>query len=219
LPLVALSFMLGAFVFGSPKVSEAFEPFFEKVTSFPEGVVRVIFGTGREVDIKPKTPAPPPEFALSGLEGEDPEEPEEGHVIDLQNATPTYTSWEEIKAAYGWAVPDSSAIPSEFKLKEIYALYYPNTSILSKATGNYLAEDGASFTVAIRQMTEDDTGSSTYREKDGKLEKVNIRGFDAYLFITNEDYASLEWRTGVWAVSINGKLDRDTILAIGNGIE
>ncbi|MBB6637709.1 hypothetical protein [Cohnella thailandensis] len=219
LPLVALSFMFGALLFGSPKVSDAFEPFFEKVISFPEGVVRVIFGTGREVDIKPKTPAPPPELTLSDFGIDGPVEPGEERVVDVQNAKPIYSSWEEVEALHGWAAPDSSTIPSEFKLKEIFALFYPKSSILKMATGNYVTEDGANFTVAIRQMTENDTGSSTYREKDGQLEQVNIRGFDAFLFITYEGYASLEWRTGVWAISINGKLDRESILAIGNGIE
>lgn len=58
-PYVVLSFMLGAFIFGTPAVTIAFQPIIESAASIRDGVVELTVGWQKPSDATPKTDAPP----------------------------------------------------------------------------------------------------------------------------------------------------------------
>ncbi|THF84594.1 DUF4367 domain-containing protein [Cohnella fermenti] len=215
LPLIACSFALGAFAFGAPKASEAFDPFFQKVKQFPEGIVNVIFGTAGNSD-GAKT-APPPEFETAAPARE------EGAVADgtevgASDRQDQFTSWEEVRKLHDWLAPADSAIPAGYKRIRVTAIYESGSGRLGTVIGQYESSDGKELTIHIHKLVEKEGGGMAYDTSSGTLEKVVIKGEEAYLFLPADGYSTLDWISGKWRVSIVGHLEREALIALANGI-
>lgn len=212
LPYAAVSFLLGALLFGSPSASKAFDPFFQTVKSLPHGVVNVFYGSNErdENAVKAKT-APPPGYEPAPDSG--------GSGAPLGVSTQAeFASAEEAAEKADFKLPRMGYTPEGFKVDQILGAFMPGSSKASSVAWIYTKGDDGRYTIQFQHLSGNSKMSTDYREEDGKLEIVRLHGVDAYLFETKDGYTSLEYLQGSIYTSIVGNLSKEQILKVAENI-
>jgi len=213
LPYIALSFVLGALLFGTPKFSRAFAPFFDNLQNVQDGLVHVVIGSQAVVTTKPKT-APPP-----GYQPPSTEDHKSGETIGVSTEA-NYDSWEEASKNLAFDPPAIGYVSPGYKLDHVLVSTPFQKDKANLAALVYLPtdQDSGGYSILIKQIATGEKISSDYNENDGKLEILDIDGKQGYLFLTNDGYSGLDFRYGQLYVSISGDLDREQILQVGKQI-
>ncbi|MBB6731836.1 DUF4367 domain-containing protein [Cohnella zeiphila] len=215
LPYIALSFVLGALLFGTPTFSRAFAPFFESLQNVQDGLVHVVIGSQTVVTTKPKT-APPP-----GYQPPSREEHEAGETIGVSTEV-NYDSWEEAKKNLSFKPPAIGYVPPGYTLDHVMVSipFQKDKANLAGLIYSHLEDKvNGGYSILIKQIATGEKISSDYDENAGKLEILDIDGKQGYLFLTNDGYSGLDFRYGQLYVSIAGDLDREQILQVGKQIQ
>ncbi|ASS68304.2 MULTISPECIES: DUF4367 domain-containing protein [unclassified Paenibacillus] len=201
LPYIAASFLVGAVLLGGPVKSQAF-PFFHAVKSIQDDVVKLIFGSGGDNAVEPKT-APPPEH--SGPEGS---VDESGGTTEQQS----FHSLADAKAHADMELPAMNYVPDGYELKEAIILSSKKGKSDS-ATITYSSSEGKIFTVTVRNVRAGEL-VTTGGGLDG-IREIKIGGSNAYLFHSEKDgISSLEYMKSNLFILIYGVLSPEDITSI-----
>lgn len=210
LPYLAASFILGALIFSSPAVSNAFQPLFRTFVTVQEGVTHIVFGTqAEEPSLKDSVPPPP---SWNGSEPAATLEP--GADLPVDEVQNTFSTWEEAASSIPFLRPFEPRIPPGFKLLKVMVDTVTVTEPVTSAVLVYTNAEGQGICVTFRQMREGEMMSSDYRERDGKLEMIRVGGYDAYLFSTKDGSSSLEWMIGQIYISLVGPVGKEVVLGM-----
>jgi hypothetical protein len=208
IPLVAAaSFILGAFIFGTPTVTKAFNPFIQTLKNIQSGVVSFIFGNDSEPQGKAKT-APPPI------------EPQEGEVLHESTTIKTrYTTWDEASTQVAFPPLKIGYIPDAFKLNDVI-VFSDNGEKAKKAVLYYAnPESNVAFMITFRMLERNEsltTGSDTSA---GEFEKIEVNGLPGFLFKHQDGRTSLDYMSGNIVISIAGSLSEYQVTQIAKAIK
>lgn len=207
---VAASFLIGAFILGSPTVTKAFNPFVQTIKNIQAGVVSFIFGNDTEQEGQAKT-APPPDSVTAN----------EGRIIDNGVlAEKNYKSWEEAAKTVAFTAPAIGYIPDRFQLNDVILFYKDELEKAKKAVLLYTNQvEAKSFMLTIRMLEQNETVTTGTDANAGDYETVEVHGQPGYLFTTKDGRASLDYMSGNTLVSIAGSLTKDEIMQVANNIK
>lgn len=214
-PYIAASFLLGAYLFGTPAVTTAFKPVIEAVATIKDGVLEMTIGQPKANGTLPKT-APPPGIAEDGGSNKS-----DGQ--DLSN-NDTASQHDTLKAAakyLNFALPGIGLVPESFALREIITYRHQDSNKGNQLSLLYERESGESglYRISIRKLEKDQRMKLSSDVPDIASEMTTINGYQAFLQITNEGYASLQYFANDLLVNIFGNLDREEIMEIGSNIQ
>lgn len=209
-PFAAASFLLGAFLFGTPAVTKAFTPFFQSINSLPNHLVSFIFGSNDQSASQSKT-APPNDALAAGSDGLD---ESNGEMVEKQ-----YQSWEaasqEMKAFNSLSLHEP---PYKFEIVDVTLFFRQGEEQASKAVVLYSNESKQRLMLTIRELNKNETLASFNRKDDGSYEVVQINGSEAYLFMGHDHRASLQFLFMNMHIAISGNLTKEEIIAIGESL-
>ncbi|MFF2886239.1 hypothetical protein [Paenibacillus sp. NPDC057967] len=220
LPYVAASFLLGAFLFGTPTASNAFQPLFKAVVTIKDDVVRIMFGEDHASKTVPKTP-PPPDY-----------NPATGNDVSTQHKTDNNTDREYYsdnpQDSYMWFSTLEEAsdnidfpIPAITYIAEGYQLYevgvFLNNQIPLGVTVVYTDADGINYTIGFLRLLENSVmtsgGGPTI-----KMDTLKIGTTETYIFTTNDGYIAQEFLIDDIHVSISGPLSKEEATTISKEV-
>lgn len=147
---VAASFLVGAFIIGSPSATKAFSPFIQTIKQIQSGVVSFIFGNDSEHNGPART-SPPPETVVAN----------EGASVDAGILSEQlFKSWEEAAPYLAFPAPVIRYIPDPFKLNEV-VVFSNGEGKAKKTLLLYTNESEAkSFMLTIRMLEQNETITS-----------------------------------------------------------
>lgn len=220
LPYAAGAFLLGGLLFGSPPASRAFEPFYQHVKQWPQGVVSVVFGTDQrsEGHTVPKT-APPPEYEPKTDQGP-PEIGIEGEGLEGVGTSTTFATDEEAAAAADFKLPKIGYAPEGYAVEKILGFYPPPPAKKAYSVVWSYSDGGQGrYTINLQALAGNAKMSTEFRDRDGTLKTIRLHDTDAYLFITRDGWTSLEYMQGGVYTAIVGNLSEEELLKVGEGLE
>ncbi|OUS68802.1 hypothetical protein B1748_33075 [Paenibacillus sp. MY03] len=215
-PYIAASFLLGAYLFGTPAVTTAFKPVIEAVATIKDGVLEMTIGQPKASGTLPKT-APPPGIAEDGGSNKT-----DGQDLSYRSTTPI--RHDTLKAAakhLNFALPSIGHVPESFTLTEIISYRHQDSNKGDQLSLLYERESGESglYRISIRKLEKDQRMKLSSDDPDIESEMTTINGYEAFLQITNEGYASLQYFANDLLVNIFGILDQEVIMEIGSNIQ
>lgn len=214
LPYIAASFLLGAFIFGTPSATNAFEPLYKAYVSVKDGVTRVIFGSMQESDTVPLTPPPPDFDDSSSYEAVDQfvggQGPAQGQGVDLLNKSHPLTEQPEMS----FPVPSIPFIPDEFTLYELTTNQFPQDEKPSELRYAYLNGDGFALSISFTHLRPNQTISTGRADDNVSVERMTIQGSEAFLFRAEDGWTFLEFLHGDLYVKISGPITNAEIVRI-----
>jgi hypothetical protein len=213
LPYLAASFLLGAVIFGSPAVTNAFNPIYEIFKKIQSDVVTLIFTNGQQEKGKAKT-APPPDSFTS----QEPFTSQEGQVLESQTYAEThYPTWQEASKHVLFTPYTFSYVPENYEITDVFLLNKSDEQLSSQAVLSFSNEkDNKSFMLRIRSMEKNEQLTSSSDTSAGDLETVEINGTKAYLFIHKDGRTLLEYLMSNTFISISGNLTKEEIIEFSN---
>lgn len=200
LPYVAASFLLGAFLFGSPAASNAFQPLFQAVVTIKDDIVRIVIGEPGNSKVTPKTP-PPPESKRS-----DPDNTTSSGVINGTITPVTYETWEEAMKALDFKVPAIQYIVEGYDLSEVNIFYDNGRPRVTHIA--YSDENGILYTINFNRIPV----GAVFQSGGGPgidIQTSRIGSIETYIFTTNDGYIAQEFMINDIHVSISGPLSHD----------
>ncbi|GKU76436.1 DUF4367 domain-containing protein [Paenibacillus sp. L3-i20] len=219
LPYIAAAFIFGAVIFGTPTVTNAFQPFYQAITTIKDGVINIIFGTNAPNPTKPRT-APPPDY--TGNLSYDPTSNSYAgnNDEDTKYNSKEFNTWEEASPFIDFNLPDNLNIPDNYKLKYVQTLINEKTQISSITTINYRKSDDVGYFITIQKLRPNSvlkSGADT-SNNDVTLETVHIGDTPAYLFTTIDGTTSIEFLKIDTHVSIIGALSKEDAILIAEDL-
>jgi hypothetical protein len=210
-PYIVLSFMLGAFVFGTPAVTIAFQPIIESATSIRDGVVELTVGRQKLSDTIPKTDAPPGHI----------ETPDEGQ--DVENSGMSRYRHEKLSEAVknlAFKPPAIHHVDDSFELAEFLTFRPHDADKDEQLWIKYNRKTGGEghYTISLKVFHPGTLMRITSEQRSVETETIIVNGYEAYLQVANEGYAQLQFFVDDLHVSILGLLKRDEIMMIAEGL-
>jgi hypothetical protein len=210
-PSVVASFILGAVVFGTPAVTQAFNPLVQTIKNISSDVVSVMFGKQSPVadSIKAKT-APPP-----GVVGN------EGHVISTNTSVQKhYKTWEEASQLVTFSPFKIKYVAKDFSLSDVLLLFDSGVEKAHTAVVSFSnPSTQKTYMIRLRLQQKNEVDTEDYDRTLGNLEEVKINGQPAYLFILKDGRGSLDYLRDNVLVNISGKLTKEEYIKVGQNIE
>ncbi|MFE5321487.1 DUF4367 domain-containing protein [Paenibacillus sp. NPDC056579] len=208
LPYLAASFLLGAVIFGTPVVSNAFNPFFQTIKNIQSDVVSFVFGSRDNHDTKPKTLPPEKEPDSTGS--------------DISSGVKTrkkLATWDEAVPLLAIRPIMLNYVPKGYQMDEVLLFFKDSQNKSNEAVISYSDGTNSRFRVTFRLLEANETITSA-THKDGRtVETIKLNGTDAFLVISNDDRSSLEFLLGNIYVSISGDLIKAEIIEIAKNIK
>jgi hypothetical protein len=199
---LAASFLLGALIFSTPSVSNAFSPLVSAVKQFQSDVVAFVFGS-RAGNEKLAITAAPPETA--------------GELIsNVPSQQMSYPSWEDARPHLAFSAPEIGYVPDAFQLDHVM-LFTDGTYKAKTAFLIYISEN-ASYQIAIRTLQTGESIVTGSEMSDGQYEEIQINGQKGYMFTDRSGRASLDFMRGSLVISISGSLSAEELVNIAKGI-
>lgn len=212
LPYVAASFLLGAFIFGTPAATNAFSPFIKSVAVYTDNMVNIIFGTGNRETAKPIT-APPPGHGESST-GTD----SSGYVEPVHTALP---NWNNILPNVAFYAPSLDYIPDGFELQSIETLSVDSNQKITNVVLLYqnLHASDQKYSVTLKQMKENETLESSSTLDSTSLNTMNIGGKEIHWLKGKSDWSTLEFVINNTYIGILGNISDEQLLLIAEQIQ
>jgi len=202
-PYVAASFVLGAMIFGSPPVTNAFNPFFQSIKTIQSDVVSLIFGVKPIETTKPKTSPPQ---TVAGPAGAD--------LSSEVKTSKKLDNWEEAAPLLAFPHVKFDHVPDGFVLTESRLLFKAAQTQSTEAVLLYVDGAGKRFRVMLRLLESNETMTSVAGKDTHTVEEVEVNGSKAFLVATDTRKSSLEYLYRNLYISISGDLTKDEILEI-----
>ncbi|MEK3885557.1 DUF4367 domain-containing protein [Paenibacillus sp. PL2-23] len=201
LPYVAASFLLGAYIFGTPVATEAFKPVFQAYQVVIEGVQQMVFRSApQQTDFVsqnlPKTLPPP------------------GYVDETsqQGTSITVTKPSEIHDL-AFPAPSIRYVPEAFSLHNIQlSQVVPGEGKYTHIHYGYARSDGMVLHVVVMKLPQGAAYSSGGGSEDIIMKPITIHGFEAFLYLEKDGWSMLEYMRDDMLVKISGPIDEDTIV-------
>lgn len=214
IPYIAISFVLGALIFGTPAVSTAFNlPFVKSILSIKDDVAHIVFGNDEGAEkSKAKTP-PPPGFSV-----ETPQVGEDVESIVYQQRS--LKSWAEASKQAAFETPNIEFVPAGYKLDEVIGFFHPSGKEKANRLVFFYSGSGeGNYRIAFTPFRPNEKLSSSYRIEDGTLETILINNKDAYLFVGKDGTTSIEYIMGSTIFTmILGNLSKEEIVKVAENI-
>lgn len=214
-PYVAASFLLGAYIFGTPAVTTAFKPVIEAVSSIRDGVVEITVGKKDGDTTVPKT-APPPGFVEEGdAPVQDGEDLSDSAVVSVKHKT-----IKEAAKHLAFAAPELRYVPEAFELSSIETYQDGNKDKSDLLSIQYVNKSGNSgmYRITVRKWQKDMVMKITNDDPAIPTESIVLNGYEAYLQVTEDGSASVQYFADDLHVMIVGILGRDDAIRIAEGI-
>lgn len=206
IPYIAASFILGAFIFGTPVVTEAFTPLYRTIINIQNDVVTIIFGSNDSNSTTART-NPPSDQA-----------PSNSQDIIVESKYMQFNSWEEAVKFVNFKPLAIGYVPTDFKLSEVQLVFHGNQELAHEAVLLYTT-DNSRFRVSVRELNSNEILSSSSQSSYTSLETIKINGLDAYLTISTDGRVLLEYLLLNMYVSISGNLSKEDVIQIANHIK
>ncbi|RXZ78573.1 DUF4367 domain-containing protein [Paenibacillaceae bacterium] len=208
LPIAAASFVLGAFLFGSPSVTKALDPFFNTVKTIQKNVVSFVFGAGEQGESGALTPPPD--------DGADTEENIE--LSDPSIEEISYASWEEALNHLSFSPIQFDYIPIGYNLSEVRLYLSDNASKADEARLVYLNDDNERLLIKLSKLAGSTVITSSHVQGDGAHEMIKINDRNAYYFAASSGHAMLEFLYEGLHIAISGQLEKEALIQIAENI-
>jgi hypothetical protein len=210
LPYLAASFLFGAIIFGSPMVTNAFNPIYQIFKKIQSDVVTLIFTDGNQNEGKAKTAPPPDTFTT-----------QEGQVIESQTYSEThFPTWQEASKHVLFTPYNFSYVPENYEITDVFLSSESNQQKSSQAELSFSNKiSNKNFRLHIRLLEKNEQLTSSSDSTAGSLETVEINGNKAYLFIHNDGRTLLEYILGNTFISISGNITKAEIIQFSNNIK
>jgi len=208
LPYLAGSFLLGAFLFGSPLVATAFTPLYQKIVSIQDGVVSLIFRSDVDMGVTPAT-SPPPDGGTSVRTAN-----------AVVHAPVEYASWEAAAhhTLFEW-LKLGQITEEVFRSEHTSLIFSDDSGKASTAILSYTDDQDRRFRIRITVMQQRQVITSPVPQQNSRLEMVQLaNGNDAFLVVMDDGRASLEYLHGNLFISISGTLSEKQLIGIANTI-
>jgi hypothetical protein len=209
LPYVAASFILGALLFGSPAMTQAMSPFYQKVKVYGENIVRIIF---ESVDISsgtsPKT-SPPPEYSPS-VDGED--------LPVGQNTEENHHDLSEAAKQLAFNAPMINYLPDGVNLKNVKTIRSINQDKATTGVLFFSGEQSINFTISFRVLAPGEKLSTNIHGEGVRFESIKINNIEAFLMLAEDGSSSIEYIEKQLFISIVGNLSKDEIIKVARNI-
>jgi len=201
---MAASFLLGALIFSSPAVSNAFNPLVAAVKDLQSDVVSFVFGHRSGNEKNAKTDAPPEM---------------DGQLVTNQFSEQiSYSSWEEAKRHLAIPAPEIGYVPDSYKLFQV-VLVSKGTQQANQAILIYNSElENSSYQIEIQTVDDKELVSTGSEKAEGKYEELEINGKKAYLFTDSKGRSSLDLMRWPLVISISGSISTEELIKIAGGI-
>jgi len=207
LPVAAASFLLGAFLFGSPAITTAFSPFFDTVKHIQQNVVSFIFGT-KTTDSGALTPPPDEQAGI-----------EESESSERPIYEKSYASWNEAVRHVTFSPINIPDIPPDYKLSEV-RLYSANAdSPASEARLVYFNQDNQRLLIKLSQIPDNAVITSSHVKEEGTFTVIEHDGLKAYYFAASSGHAMLEFVYADIHISFSGVLAKETFVQMAENIK
>ncbi|MFD0958201.1 DUF4367 domain-containing protein [Paenibacillus chungangensis] len=210
LPYVAASFLLGAIIFGTPTVSNAFDPIYKAIVSIKDEAIKIIFGS-EDNKVIPQTSPPPEEGAEEVNDGGGKENTEFGQE--------EYDSWEEASKAISFNIPSIAYTPEDYKLETIFTFSNGSKKETIAALFKYMNANQQIIKVTIRKLTEQEQIASDSKQADKAFERITINNSEAILFSEEGGLHSIEFPLKDMYIIISGEISRHELIQIAQEIK
>ncbi|TVX97151.1 DUF4367 domain-containing protein [Cohnella terricola] len=207
LPVAVASFLLGAFLFGSPALTSALNPLFDTVKHYQQNVVSFVFGT-RSTDAGALTP-PPDESA--GIE--------ENNLSELPIYEKSYSSWEEAARHFAFSTLKIHDIPPDYRLSEVRLYSADADSPANEARLVYYNHDNQRLIIKLSKLGAHTTITSSHAQDGGTYEVIELDHFTAYYFAVNNGLGMLEFIHSGLHISLSGPLTKETFIQLAESIK
>jgi hypothetical protein len=210
LPYIAASFVLGAFLFGTPITTKAFTPFFQNIKAIQQNVVSLIFGSDEQTVTKPKTSPP----------NEAPHASSAGHDVNAgETAQFSYTTWEEASSNLAFRPPNIMYIPDGFKISNVLNIVPHGTGKATTSIVNYANSSGKNYSITFRLVERNEKITSGLPKDGGKYEEIKINDAAAFLYETNDGSSSIEFMSGGIYICVLGNLSKAETQKVAQNIK
>lgn len=201
-PYVAAAFVLGAYVFGTPTVTKAFNPFFQTIKNMQEDVSTLIFGSNYGNASEAKTSAPVDELPASGT------------VMSVaEKSDERFATWEEAKTRLAFQPVEFEHVPEGYELREVRLFFGESETYANEAVLLYTGAEKR-YRIQLRMLEQNESIASAADTASGSLETVDVNGNIAYLSVAEDGRSRLEYLHLNVYISIAGDLKRDEAIEI-----
>lgn len=213
LPYVAASFLLGAFVFGTPAATNAFDPIHKAFISIKDGVVSIVFGSDNKHGTKPLTPPPPNHESAPLSKGS-----ANGSNGTIETKQINAKTWKEAVPKLAFEAPAIEYVPEGFELENVNLYYLSDELKSDTASLTYTAGEGKNFIITLQLLEPNALHSTGSNNGNITFKTIMIDGNEAYLMATDEGTCSLEFMRGLVYISIIGFISPDEVEQIAEGL-
>jgi len=214
LPYIAASFILGAFLFGTPTASNAFQPLFQAVVTIKDDVVRIVFGEKNTNNVVPKTPPPPGDDNVFIQETV----PSDGSSAVFESKRVNYKTWEEAAPFLDFHVPEIHYIAEGFQLMDVNLIYDQVDSPSPRvAVITYINDEGFVYSITFQRILP----GTFYKIGGGAgidVETLEIGNIKNYITTTKDGTVAQEFVIDDIRVSIIGPLSHEEARLISEEI-
>ncbi|CAM3636786.1 DUF4367 domain-containing protein [Marinicrinis lubricantis] len=210
LPYIAASFILGAVIFSTPAVTNAFSPVFQTLKQIQEDMVTFIYGSNEEDPSESRT-APP-----NDTEKEDVSTTES--MRQTAAVHQNYRTWEEAAPYVSFYPAAVSYVPEGFHLADVRLAFREGDDYANEAVLLY-EKDHLRYRIMLELLEAGESITSATDKDSSKYEEIVIHGAEAILTVSADDRARLEYLYNNIYISISGSLSKEDIIQIAENIK
>lgn len=211
LPYVAASFLLGAVIFGTPVVTNAFNPFAKSFVTFTDNVASIVFGAAENKTTKPLT-APPPGIGNSPSGGN------YGNSNGKQT-NKSFHGWAEAIEDYAAYKPSLDYVPEGYALGAVMPLLHNSNQQIKHLILPFENDNGQKYTITLLLLGENETLSSVSTLDTASIEVKVLGGKEVYWVQGKDGWSSVEFLLNDTYISIIGNASPEEILAVAEHIQ
>ncbi|MCU6707947.1 DUF4367 domain-containing protein [Paenibacillus sp. J5C_2022] len=214
LPYVAASFLLGAIIFGTPTVSNAFDPIYKAIVSIKDEAIKIIFGSEDNKGAIPQTSPPPEEGAKEVNDG--------GGGKSNDFGLMEYNSIKEAMDHISFKIPTITYLPENYTIKSIKE-YYSGNFESDKKTAYlniiYTNSNNNDVTMSIKNVISQEQLTSENIKANDTFKTIKINHADAFLFNDSNGKLSIEYPFNDIYIVISGKAEINELIKILENIQ
>lgn len=209
--LAVTSMIIGGMLFSQPLLTQAVSPIYQKMTSWGDGMNRLVFGsnTSQGNEEKAKTP-PPPDISEMELESSP-----QSELVASGSYTPVSVSLDEARAALPFDLPEITYIPERFSLETVELMEPPNQEQADTLYLRYFSLEEEQLRMLFNVIHENETITSMTDEHTETLTLDN----DTIAYYEPGRFSSLTFTMGNVLVKVFGNVNKEELLQIANNFK
>jgi len=199
---IAASFLLGALIFSTPSVSNAFNPLVAAVKELQSDVVAFVLGHRNVNEKEAKTVAP------SEADGGQ----AESNIPDQNNIS----SWEGARLHLAFPTPEIRYIPDGYKFNRV--ILFSDGGPKATAAVLFYTSGNDYIKIAIESVKSNKLVAAGSDMAGSDIDEIEINGYKALMYMDNNGRKSIEFMRGDIIISILGSLSVEELVKIAEGI-